>query len=222
MSGGRAAGRLGLVTDRHRLAAALNHPLADATNLLIAQAEGAAALGLAFVQVREPDLETRTLWRLLSRLVDVAAGRTRILVNDRADVAVAAGAGVHLKHTSIDALALRAWLPAGTFVSRAVHAVDDVTQAGPVDALVAGTAAATSSKPAATPTLGPAGLAALVAAAASCPVFAIGGLDADDWHWVRRSGAFGVAAIGAFLPQQGESPDAAVVRAVSAFDAVID
>lgn len=220
MTGSRAD-RLGLVTDRRRLVAAAGRADGDATALLSAQVASAAALGLAFVQVREPDLETRALWRLVGHLMAIAAGRTRLLVNDRVDVAVARGAGVHLKHASIDAAALRPWLPTGTFVSRAVHTVADVREAGPVDALIAGTAAPTPSKPAGTPTLGPAGLAAIVAASA-CPVFAIGGLRADDWSWVRGSGAFGMAAIGLFLPRPGESVDGAVVRAVSAVDAVID
>lgn len=221
MTTASAARCLGLVTDRRRLAAVAGRPLDDAVALLEAQVRAAADLGLAFVQLREPDLSGRDLLALTTRLMRVAGPRTRLLVNDRADVAAVAGAGVHLKHASIDAAMLRSWLPPGTFVTRAVHAMADVRRAGPVDALVAGTAAPTSSKTPGTPTLGFEGLAALVAGA-TAPVFAIGGLTAADWRWVRAAGAAGVAAISVFLPRQGEWPDAAVARAVAAFTAEID
>lgn len=221
MTAAAAARGLGLVTDRRRLAAAAGRPLADAAALLDAQVRAAADLGLAFVQLREPDLSGRDLLALTRRLLSIAGQRTRLLVNDRADVAAVSGAGVHLKQASIDAASLRSWLPPGTFVSRAVHRGDDVRQAGPVDALIAGTAAPTTSKAPGTATLGVAGLAALVAVA-TAPVYAIGGLTPRDWRWVRATGAAGLAAIGAFLPRDGESPDAAVARVVAACAAEID
>jgi thiamine-phosphate diphosphorylase len=216
-----AASRIGIVSDRRRLAAAAGRDLADAPALLVAQLEVAAEAGVAFYQLREPDLDVTTLLALARRLVAAAAGRTRVIVNDRADVAALAGAGVHLKHHSIDAGRLRPWLPTTTWISQAVHTIDDVHAAGPVDALVAGTAAPSVSKAAGTPTLGPAGLAALVGASA-VPTFAIGGLTPPDWRWVAASGAYGIAAIGAFLPRRGEDPGAATARAIAAFAAEID
>jgi len=216
-----AASRIGIVSDRRRLAAAAGRELAAAPALLVAQLEVAADARVAFYQLREPDLDVTTLLALARRLVVAAAGRTRVVVNDRADVAALAGAGVHLKHHSIDAARLRPWMPTSTWMSRAVHTLDDVHAAGPVDAMVAGTAAPSLSKAAGTPTLGPAGLAALVAAS-DVPVFAIGGLTPSDWRWVAASGAYGIAAIGAFLPRRGEDPAAATARAVAAFAAEID
>ncbi len=216
-----AASRLGIVSDRRRLAAAAGRPLHDAPVLLAAQVEAAAACGVGFFQVREPDLGGAALLALTARLIAIAGSRTRIVVNDRADVAVAAGAALHLRHASMPAAAVRAWLPAGTWVTRAVHAVHDVHAAGPVDALIAGTAAPTVSKPAGSRTLGPGGLAALVAAS-PVPIFAIGGLGPAEWRWVAASGAFGMAAIGMFLPRPGEDPGAAVRRAVDECRTVID
>lgn len=215
------AARLGIVSDRRRLTAAAGRPPHDAPALLAEQVEAAAACGLAFFQLREPDLSGAALLALTRALVATAAGRTRIIVNDRADVAAAAVAGLHLRHLSLPTDAARVWMPAGTWVTRAVHTVADVAAAGPVDALVAGTAAPSVSKPAGSATLGPEGLAALVAAS-SVPVFAIGGLKADDWPWLSASGAFGMAAIGFFLPRPGETAGAAVHRAVAAAIAVID
>lgn len=225
MSGGlHPAARLGIVSDRRRLAAAVGRPLEQAAALLIAQVEAAAVARVAFFQLREPDLGGAALATLVRQLVAVASGRVRLVVNDRADVAAVAAADLHLKHASIDAARLRAWMPPGTWMSRAVHTTDDVAAAGPVNALIAGTAAPSHSKPAGSPTLGPGGLAALAAVAAQSgvPVFAIGGLGPADWPWVSESGAFGVAAIGAFLPRRGEDPGAAVERAVTAFAAAID
>ena len=213
--------RLGIVSDRRRLAAAAGRPLHDAPALLAEQVAAAAACGVAFFQVREPDLAAAALCTLTARLIGIAGGRTRIVVNDRADVAAVTGAALHLRHASMPAAAVRGWMPNGTWITRAVHAVHDLRLAGPVDALIAGTAAPTASKPAGSRTLGPAGLAALVAAS-PVPIFAIGGLGAAQWPWVAASGAFGMAAIGLFLPRQGEDPGAAVCRAVAECRAVID
>jgi thiamine-phosphate diphosphorylase len=213
--------RLGIVSDRRRLAAAAGRALADAPALLAEQVEAAAACGVAFFHVREPDLGGAALLALTRALLAIAAGRTRIVVNERADVAAVAAAGLHLRHGSLPAAVARAWVPAGTWMTRAVHTVADVAAAGPVDALVAGTAAPSVSKPAGSPTLGPAGLAVLVAEA-RVPVFAIGGLGPAQWPWVAASGAFGMAAIGLFLPRPGETVGAAVRRAVDDAVTVID
>jgi thiamine-phosphate pyrophosphorylase len=216
-----AASRIGIVSDRRRLAAAAGRELADAPALLVAQLEAAADARVGFYQLREPDLDGATLLALARRLVAVAGGRTRVVVNDRADVAALAGAGLHLKHRSIDAARLRPWMPRATWMSRAVHTRDDVLAAGPVDAVIAGTAAPSASKMAGAPTLGAAGLAAIVAAS-DVPVFAIGGLTPSDWRWVAASGAFGIAAIGAFLPRRGDDLAAATARAIAGFAAEID
>lgn len=215
------ASRLGIVSDRRRLAAAAGRPPLDGTALLAEQVAAAAACGVAFFQVREPDLGGAALLALTRELAAIAGGRTRLVVNDRADVAAAAGTGLHLRQASYGTASVRAWLPAATWISRAVHSVDGVAAAGPVDALIAGTAAPSASKPPGSATLGPRGLAAIVAAS-RVPVFAIGGLGPAEWPWVAASGAFGMAAIGLFLPRPGESVGAAVRRAVDDALTVID
>ncbi len=87
-----------VVSDRRRLCAAAGRPIAEADELLVVQALAAAAGGVAAFQVREPDLEGRALLALVGRL---AATGVRVLVNDRADVAAAAGVGVHLRASSM-------------------------------------------------------------------------------------------------------------------------
>jgi len=64
---------------------------------LVRRATVWAAEGVDFVQLREKDLGAGALAELARRLVAVMGSRTKLLVNGRADVAVAVGAaGVHL------------------------------------------------------------------------------------------------------------------------------
>lgn len=208
---------LGIVSHRHRLSRAAAIAGADPTRLLVEQARAAAEAGADFFQIREPDLDAGGLLAVVRRVLDATGNRLAVYVNDRADVAVAAGggAGVHLRSTSLTAARLRAWLPAGLAVTRAVHSVAEAIAAGPIDAVIAGTAAASASKDAGHPTLGLEGLRAIVDAAA-VPVIALGGLGPSDWPWVARTGASGWAGIGVFLPTPGERVDEAVMRAVHA------
>lgn len=205
--------RIGLISDRHRLCAAAGRPLHQGRDLLAAQVAGAAACGVEFFQLREPDLEGGALLTLVEQLRTVAAGRLRLVVNDRADVAACAGVGLHLKRASLPLARVRPWLPPGTWVSCAVHDQAEVQAAAGADALIAGTVQATVSKPGATQWLGLDGLARLTAATAA-PVFAIGGLTGNDWPALAAAGAAGFAAIGWVLPRAGEDPGEAVLRAV--------
>jgi thiamine-phosphate pyrophosphorylase len=188
---------------------------ADAMALVLAQIEGAIAGGIDLVQIREHDLEARALARLTREAVRLASpAAARIVVNDRADVAVAAGAdGVHLREAGAAPLDVkRAWPT--LLVGRSVHSAESVTSARGVDYWIAGTVFPTSAKPHADP-LGVDGLARVVSAAAGTPVVAIGGVAEKHLAAIARTGASGVAAIGAFIPPR-DSPDvsAAVEKAV--------
>ena len=189
---------LHLLTDRRRLSPGTDD--AVATACLLEQAGYAVAAGLDVIQVRERDLEGRQLTQLTARLVALTRGsRTRVVVNDRLDIALAAGAdGVHLRGDSFDAARLRPCVPVGFLVGRSVHSPADARTAGPVDYLIAGTVWATSSKADGHPLLGPEGLAEVVAASAA-PVLAIGGVQQDRAGRVAIAGAAGVAAIGIWM-----------------------
>ena len=133
--------------------------------------------------------------------VDVARGtRSLILVNERFDVALAAGAaGVHLRGSSAPAPAVRRHLPPGFLVGRSVHGAEEaarVAAAGGVDYLTLGTVYASASKPGRRP-CGADALAA-VARAVRLPVLAIGGVTVDNMREVLDAGAAGAAAIGLF------------------------
>ena len=101
----------------------------------------------------------------------VRGTRARILVNDRPDVALAAGAhGVHLRGDSAPARRVRAAVPPSFLIGRSVHSLDEIAQVsdeGSVDYLLFGTVFATASKPD-RPASGIAGLAEAVNAAVAC------------------------------------------------------
>ena len=133
--------------------------------------------------------------------VDAVRGsRARVVVNDRVDVALAAGAhGVHLRADSMPAARVRTLCPPGFLVGRSVHGLDEAEgcRRGRRPRLPAfGTVFATASKPGRA-AAGTSALAA-VAAAVRVPVLAVGGVTPDNLDEVAAAGASGFAAIGMF------------------------
>jgi thiamine-phosphate pyrophosphorylase len=200
---------LHLVTDRLRLAGAAAS-MTEAQQCLLQQIDYAIEARIDVVQIRERDLDGRQLAALVRAALDRARGSTtRILVNERADVAVACGAGgVHLRASSMPASAVRRLVPAsgaagGFLIGRSVHGLADaVAAAAGCDYLIAGTVWPTVSKPEDHPLLGLDGLAA-VAAAVAIPVLAIGGVTSEHASMLTRAGAAGVAGIGLFMGPAG-------------------
>lgn len=138
---------------------------------------------------------------LVSELVAMTRGTaTRVVVNDRLDVALCTGAdGVHLRGDSAPPASVRALVPRGFIVGRSVHDAAEAAELGrDVDYLLAGTVWASRSKPAGQRVMGTDGLAAVVAAA-RVPVLAIGGVTVDRVSEVAAAGAAGIAAIGLFM-----------------------
>jgi thiamine-phosphate pyrophosphorylase len=174
---------------------------------LVARIAAAARAGVHLVQIRERDLDGRALFELVRACVDaVRATRTRVLVNDRVDVAVAAGAhGVHLRSDSLPAARARAITPPGFLIGRSVHDAGEarrVTADGAVDYVIFGPVFETASKPG-KPAAGLAALSAAVAAT-SVPVLAVGGMSRDRIAAITATGAAGIAAIGLFADAADE------------------
>lgn len=171
----------------------------------VEQSARAATAGIDLIQVRERDLDAKPLARLVMRVLEAVRGsRTRVVVNDRLDVALACGAhGVHLRADSIAASAARTIVPRGFLIGRSVHSVADATEAATgSDYLIAGTVFQTPSKPGSAPLLGIDGLNA-IAGTATVPVLAIGGVTAGRLDEIARSGAAGIAGIGLFCSDEG-------------------
>jgi thiamine-phosphate diphosphorylase len=199
---------LHLVTDRRRLAGDV--PFADARRCLLRQAQYAVEAGIDCIIVRERDLEARDLVDLTVAIVKLARGTaTRVVVNDRVDVALVSGAdGVHLRGDSLAPVDVRRMTPPGFLIGRSVHRLDEAAALTGVDYLIAGTVWPTSSKPEAHPVLGLDGFSA-IAHAVRIPVLAIGGVTIDRIHDIAAAGGAGIAAIGLFL-----NSDAGQCRAV--------
>ena len=202
------------VTDRRRLP-------------ILAHVAAAVDAGIDWVQIREPDLPAAELYEVVRHAVDEAGGerpggpaaRTRIIVNDRLDVALAAGAhGVHLRGTSFDASRARALAAASGaadfLIGRSVHSVEEavaVERGGGLDYLIFGTIFPTASKPEGHPLAGPEALRAAVAAC-RLPVLGIGGITLENADRIAAAGAAGVAAIGLFLGRPSMEADVASIR----------
>ncbi|MCC7125129.1 MAG: thiamine phosphate synthase [Acidobacteria bacterium] len=215
-----------LMTDRRRLVAAAGQSEAAWSDLLLDQISGALAGGVDLVQIRERDLAPRALVTFLRRLWHAVPGAsTRVVINDRLDIARAAGAaGVHLPEAGLPLEDVLAGVSADKFlVGSSVHRTGDASLRRSASYLLAGTVQASESKPAGWRTIGWTGLADIAAAAGTTPVLAIGGLGAADVSRVRQAGASGLAAIGALLPEPGardvgESVRQRAARIVFAFD----
>lgn len=195
---------LHLVTDRRRLSAG-GADVASARRCLVEQARHAIEAGVDYVQVRERDLEAADLAAIVAEVIALARGSgTRILVNDRLDVAIACGAsGVHLRSDSMAVWSARAIAPRGFVVGKSVHAIEDaVAAAEGADYLIAGTVWPTESKDAGHTVIGAAGLAR-IAAAVGVPVLAIGGVTLERLPEVARAGAAGAAGVGLFMAAAG-------------------
>ena len=215
-----------VVTDRRRLVSETGAADDEWPSLLEAQVSGALAGGADFVQIREPDVDARTLVRTLRALfTGVPESAHRVVINDRADVALATrAAGVHLTERSIRIDEARTLQPAGIVwvIGRSIHDEAGAATARGADYLVAGTVQPSRSKSEDPRLLGWKGLAAIVRAAGTVPVMAIGGLGPQHVQEIVDAGAVGLAGIGCFLPIRGEDVVASVrerVRAVRmAFD----
>jgi thiamine-phosphate diphosphorylase len=191
---------------------------------LVARVGAAARAGVQLIQVRERDLDGGPLTRLVARCVDAVRNTaTRIVVNERTDVALAAGAhGVHLRGDSLPAARVRAIVPRGFLIGRSVHSVAEVRAAaaeGALDYLLFGTVFPSASK-AGRPAAGVAALAAAVGAT-TIPVLAVGGVAVETAAGVAATGAAGAAAIGLFASGPVETLQPAVARLNMAFDTPI-
>jgi thiamine-phosphate pyrophosphorylase len=181
--------RLYLITDR---AASTRPPLE-----VVEECLGA---GLRAVQLREKDLEVRALLALAEPLREATRRHgARLLINDRADVALAVGAdGVQRTHTSLPVAALRGITPPGFLIGASAHSTAEAREAATegADFVVFGPVYDTPSKRRYGP---PQGLAALETAAAATPrpLLAVGGITPERVREVRAAGAAGVAVIGA-------------------------
>jgi len=192
--------RLYLITDRR---ACGSRSLAN----VIGDALAAIPPGAAWVQLREKDLDGAALLSLASELVKIVRARNgKLFVNERIDVALAAGAdGVHLPERGFDLATARALAPE-LAMGVSTHDSDRaraMLHAGAAPVLY-GPVWSTPSKPE------PLGLDGMPAG-----VFAVGGItNPDRARQARAAGARGVACIRAIMA--AEDPGAAARAMIEA------
>ena len=158
------------------------------------------AQGVEMAQVREKQLGTRELVQVVERCL-ARARSIRILVNGRADVALACGAhGLHLPGSSPAPERWRANAPPGFLIGVSCHSAEECTAAARdgADFAVIAPVFAPLSKRAAGPLLGLDGLAR-ICRATPLPLYALGGVDASNAADCVAAGAVGVAGITQFL-----------------------
>lgn len=174
--------------------------------------ETALAAGVRTVQLRAKGTPARRAYELALALRELTARYDALLIiNDRLDLALAAGAdGVHLGQSDLPAEAVRRLWPSGILgISAGTPEEARRAEEAGADYLGSGALRPTATKPDAR-VIGLEGLRAVVQAT-RLPVLAVGGVRADDLPAVRQAGALGVAVVGAIL----QAPD--IREAVLAF-----
>jgi thiamine-phosphate pyrophosphorylase len=155
-----------------------------------------ATAGIGAVQLREKDLADRDLYDLARRARAILPPSVRLLINGRADVALAAGAdGAHLPADGVPVAALRRRFGSGMLIGRSTHRLAEVERARDegADYVTFGPVYATPGKGP------PAGVGELSrAAAAGVAVYALGGVTLETFGELAGAGAAGIAAIRLF------------------------
>lgn len=172
---------------------------------VLGKIRAAGAAGVDWVQIREKDLSGRELLELTREAVALDGGVTRVIVNDRLDVALAAGAaGVHLGRESLGARDVARWCrdghaPGDFVVGVSCHSLEEAREAESAGAayIFFGPVFDTPSKRG----MGePQGVARLgeICRSMAIPVLAIGGVSEANAAECIRAGAAGIAAIRMF------------------------
>lgn len=169
---------------------------------LLALVRGAVAARVSLIQLREKSLSARTLYELSVRAARLTRGSaTRLLVNDRADIARASGAdGVHLTTRSMRASVVRRAFGDEFLIGVSTHNLEEARAARDegADFATFGPIFETDSKRAYGPPVGLAPLSEAACVLAPFPLLALGGMTTETAADALGAGAQGVAAIRLF------------------------
>lgn len=199
--------RLMVITDRR-----LAHP-----RDWLAVADQALQAGATAIQLRDKHATSGELLEMACALQPVAAAhRALFLVNDRFDVALAAGAdGVHLGDDDLPVSAVRRVVPRDFIIGRSADTEQDAStaEADGADYLGVGSVFGTTTKAEVIGEVIGTDRLARVAASVSIPVVGIGGVTANNAASIAAAGAAGIAVVSAVMA----APDpGAAVRALLA------
>jgi thiamine-phosphate diphosphorylase len=169
---------------------------------ILLQVSAAVSAGIQYVQLREKKLQSRVLLELATRAVNIAQGTaTRVLVNDRADVAAGAGAnGVHLTTHSLETAVVRKAFGDELLIGTSTHSLAEAQMArdGGANFVVFGPVFPTASKEKYGHPLGVRALSRAASELAPFPVLALGGISLVNAAECLSAGASGIAGISLF------------------------
>jgi thiamine-phosphate pyrophosphorylase len=164
--------------------------------------ETALQAGVKYIQLREKRLPTRMILDMAYWVMElVREYGAKLLINDRVDIALAAGAdGVHLGQKSLPAHAVRKVTGDDFLIGVSTHSLDEALEAEKegADFITLGPIYSTPSKLRYGDPIG-VDIIRQVKSQVSVPVLAIGGVKTDTVHEVVRAGADGVAVISGIL-----------------------
>ena len=167
---------------------------------MVGRIAAAVAGGVDMVQIREKELPGGLLLDLVQEIRRATGDGPLLMVNERADVALAAGAaGVQLGEEGLPVSIAREILGTRQLVGRSVHSAEGAMEAASqgADLLVVGTMFATRSHPGAA-AIGPV-LINQISQRCNTPMIGIGGINSANLGEVLKAGACGVAVISSIL-----------------------
>jgi thiamine-phosphate pyrophosphorylase len=179
----------------------------------VAFARSLVASGVTLIQYRNKKGGPRIILEQ-ARALRVACPGITLILNDRADLALAAGFdGVHVGQDDLSVAGARRICPRPLLVGVSTHDAAQVREADATDAdyIAIGPVFATSSKVSPGPVVGLEGVRA-ARAATSKPLVAIGGLTLENARSVLDAGADSLAVISALLPDPGKRSEAFLRR----------
>jgi thiamine-phosphate pyrophosphorylase len=168
---------------------------------ILTQVSAAVSAGIDLIQIREKSLSARVLFELCEQAWRLTSGTsTRLLVNDRADIAAGAADGAHLTTRSIDAAVIRKTFGEDLLIGVSTHSLDEAAAArdGGADFVVFGPIFETPSKVEYGAPLGLERLSAVTTSLGKFPVLALGGITMGNAQDCLNAGASGIAGISLF------------------------
>jgi thiamine-phosphate pyrophosphorylase len=174
-------------------------PATEEFSNILRLVEAAVAANIDLIQIREKRLSAKVLHQLSTSAAAITSGSsTKLLVNDRADIARAArAAGVHLASSSLPPNIIRRTFGADFLIGVSTHSLEEATAASRngADFIVFGPVFDTFSKRQYGEPVGLAKLRDVTAKLAPFPVLALGGVTMENMADCIHAGAAGIAAI---------------------------
>ena len=192
---------------------AITDDAVDHRATLVDRVAAAVRGGATSVQVRLKNAPPREVVELTKAIISKVS--VPVIVNDRADIALAAGAaGVHVGEADLPVAAVRRFAPAGFIIGASLGNDAELPNAKDADYVGIGPVFASNSKNDAGTAIGVAGFERL-AGTVSVPAVAVGGITPDRALQIMVHGAAGVAVVNAiFMAADPETAARALAAAI--------